>query len=1200
MILRRSASYFAVLAGVLTATPSTAQSVYGEYQYFLSIARQVYQTDTINVDARLNVASGILKGQSYVCSDVVCCVGLYRTGGIGSFVVNQDYYDIYGDDEANQVMDKSKVPYDVKIVDHIYNVNGSVGEAGGVTDPGSRNTIIEASVVPNAWAHEFGHMQGIHGEDDSCDGLVMNTYAGIDKVAVTDYQCSNYFKSSPDRSGPIVCSPITAIGTTFVASGGPSKVTLTWEEGEPGSSPIYSLYRSDSCWGPDSLIASIQANDPAFTSDSTHYTYVDNGAVYLREYIYTIRTAMEAVTARATPTSGVYPSTIGNPGHLSGIGYIPLGGRPFVSLTWVPAAGIVSGYHVYRAKYGGMDSCSVPNLEYLGTSSTASFSDTTAPGTGIPISYRVRAFNSTQGGEVSNEAVVARTPVTFRIFTNPSGATIYDNGLSVMVGSAGYAPPCSTFSLSATRALSVPGTQTIAGNHYCFASWSDGGRRTHTLVINNDSTITLHLMPIGSGPTAVSASATLYDDAYDCASPYVFQGPATLTTSDPTDTFRVWGNVSFRAAKNTIPLAYLRIDSPLRATGTRFETSDTTATGGTALWDGIKLNTNGAVLLDSCTVRNATKGIWNYGAALVPTISVRHTAFDYDRDDDVILTLDPGRNPTATFVGNTFGNGNGLQLGTIGTSLSPSATATITDNFFYTSSANGSLNLTGGWQGEVDRNTFTINQSNSWGVRLNEYLSYASPTVNFANNFFNIVAVSGRMALWAPPKEGSLTQINAANNNWSYDTRDQIEAIIRHGLDSGYSNLAVVAFEPWTSPPLGGGGGGGGGGCPFVLSPAEHGFVIENSVLGRSEMVGSAVEDAYPLHYASIDSNARLRLRVAELETETDRIDQIRLGAVVVPDGYEVGTDPDGKPVLFRRTDVQFQELARNGKVTASISPLFPGQSYRGEPGDSVDFAVSNGTGVKHRRVAINMIPKPTAAPIPGGPTGVTLRVSPDLNGDRWVTLDAVVPRENWSLQTFPTDALDGQPIQRVRVIWHSIHTLGWIGVVDAVNAPVQDLPCLAATHSGGLSVLSALREVDGVCAGLSPQEYIDLEFDTRGAPPGSQLVFMAHGQYFRQGANPAPEVPAVYFLEQNRPNPFNPSTTIQFGLPKGSRTTLRVFDVNGRLVRTLVDRSLPAGLHSAEWDGRNFHAIEVGSGIYFYELRAGSFIDRRRMALIR
>jgi hypothetical protein len=96
----------------------------------------------------------------------------------------------------------------------------------------------------------------------------------------------------------------------------------------------------------------------------------------------------------------------------------------------------------------------------------------------------------------------------------------------------------------------------------------------------------------------------------------------------------------------------------------------------------------------------------------------------------------------------------------------------------------------------------------------------------------------------------------------------------------------------------------------------------------------------------------------------------------------------------------------------------------------------------------------------------------------------------------------------------------------------------------------------------------------------------------------PAPDAFALY---QNIPNPFNPSTVIRYDVPPGGgRVSLRIYDVAGRLVRTLVDADETAGVKQVTWDGRNSHGNQVATGVYFYRMTAPGFTTTRRMVLLR
>jgi len=89
--------------------------------------------------------------------------------------------------------------------------------------------------------------------------------------------------------------------------------------------------------------------------------------------------------------------------------------------------------------------------------------------------------------------------------------------------------------------------------------------------------------------------------------------------------------------------------------------------------------------------------------------------------------------------------------------------------------------------------------------------------------------------------------------------------------------------------------------------------------------------------------------------------------------------------------------------------------------------------------------------------------------------------------------------------------------------------------------------------------------------------------------------LPSVFSLEQNYPNPFNPSTTINYQLTGRSHVTLKVFDVFGREVTTLVNGIENQGHKSIQFDANRF-----ATGVYFYRLQAGSFIETKKLILLR
>ena len=89
--------------------------------------------------------------------------------------------------------------------------------------------------------------------------------------------------------------------------------------------------------------------------------------------------------------------------------------------------------------------------------------------------------------------------------------------------------------------------------------------------------------------------------------------------------------------------------------------------------------------------------------------------------------------------------------------------------------------------------------------------------------------------------------------------------------------------------------------------------------------------------------------------------------------------------------------------------------------------------------------------------------------------------------------------------------------------------------------------------------------------------------------------LPKTYSLSQNYPNPFNPSTTIKFSLPHSGKVTLKIYNILGQVVETLVSERLTAGVYKYEWNASN-----LSSSVYFYRLETGKFVETKKMLLLK
>jgi hypothetical protein len=94
--------------------------------------------------------------------------------------------------------------------------------------------------------------------------------------------------------------------------------------------------------------------------------------------------------------------------------------------------------------------------------------------------------------------------------------------------------------------------------------------------------------------------------------------------------------------------------------------------------------------------------------------------------------------------------------------------------------------------------------------------------------------------------------------------------------------------------------------------------------------------------------------------------------------------------------------------------------------------------------------------------------------------------------------------------------------------------------------------------------------------------------------------LPTQFALENNYPNPFNPTTTIMYQLPEDVRVSVTIYNIQGQVVRTLVNEDQKAGYYTIQWDGRSEAGTTVATGIYIYRINAGTFVTAKKMVMMK
>ena len=155
------------------------------------------------------------------------------------------------------------------------------------------------------------------------------------------------------------------------------------------------------------------------------------------------------------------------------------------------------------------------------------------------------------------------------------------------------------------------------------------------------------------------------------------------------------------------------------------------------------------------------------------------------------------------------------------------------------------------------------------------------------------------------------------------------------------------------------------------------------------------------------------------------------------------------------------------------------------------------------------------------------------------------------------------------------------------------NLPKMPTGLASDLYWVSDGGSYDGLYAPTGQQELVHFPFDvSTGVIGGDAATAVAE----LTGAS----LPSDYALGDNYPNPFNAETAIRFAIPAAGVVVLDIYNISGQLVARLMDGELQAGSYEIKWDGRDAEGESVGSGVYLYELRAGSFADSKQMLLLK
>ncbi len=421
-----------------------------------------------------------------------------------------------------------------------------------------------------------------------------------------------------------------------------------------------------------------------------------------------------------------------------------------------------------------------------------------------------------------------------------------------------------------------------------------------------------------------------------------------------------------------------------------------------------------------------------------------------------------------------------------------------------------------------------------------------------------------------------------------------------------------------------------GGGCPFVFVNTDSGYAIDNNILHRSEFAENAgvdITDVYKLNVNPKKQNGKYRLQIKELNNDHSYFDRIRLYSVDHPAGTELGVTENNDLVLYVPDGVLSTNnaLLNSTNITDQIQYSPSGKGVTGIPLDflNADFM---GSSLKPNSLfenlklegnpadSVALITDPQADGFVEDPPK-QMAGSVEAGGSEMASGSISRPfarREKKSVVIVPLT--QGMVPDSVNVTWFRDYDIRYAAVTPILYGGYirNNLQLLSAEHSVYGNVKNRVTSVDGQHAEMDSLQNIVLTFSAGGNVPTGyvrSIVLETIGRYDKPGESSKANqsnlskvgvtelggIPTKFELKGNYPNPFNPSTTIEFAVPIETEVTVTIYDVLGRTVGTLVKETKPAGTYQITFD-----ASGLASGLYIYRMTAGDYSNSKKMLLIK
>ncbi|MFH1373357.1 MAG: T9SS type A sorting domain-containing protein [bacterium] len=402
--------------------------------------------------------------------------------------------------------------------------------------------------------------------------------------------------------------------------------------------------------------------------------------------------------------------------------------------------------------------------------------------------------------------------------------------------------------------------------------------------------------------------------------------------------------------------------------------------------------------------------------------------------------------------------------------------------------------------------------------------------------------------------------------------------------------------------------------CPVLYTWDGTDFVQDNPLLTACE--ASEYQDVVVDHYqvqvpvVAIDGSIRFQLR--EMEDEITYLEAVKLYTIDHPIGTDVVCDVDGYIYIYEEIVEPLSVVDNNGTDQLDAVRVSDGEWFMADEPGYLIVTFPNVFG-KRFGYSLSAIDKPLCRKITKvgegdsqGPGRLTAEILDD-NGN-WIQVANIPPRENLVYEVVtPAPYLTAeQEVITLRISWTNGYS------TDVINqfVPSYEEPIIEGWEMSNYSIRTAgssekIWNADDASTPLKmvKGDVLDFRFavdEVVDPTVRREYVVRAAGRYEPDYAALTNLVPNGYQLHNAYPNPFNPTTTISYDLPRGAQVKLEVYNIMGQRVTTLVNTYQDAGHYDVPWTGEAHNGQAVASGVYFYRLEAGEYVESKRMLLLK